>query len=963
MSPMNRPLLATCLAAALSLAPPLAVRAAAPPAPAWPQASSDLAPDPAVRFGALPNGMRYAILKNATPAGQVSLRLRIGAGSLEEKADQQGLAHFLEHMAFRGSKRVADGDVKKTLERLGLKFGPDTNAYTAFTQTVYMFDLPRNDAESLDTGLMLLREVGDGLTLDAAAFDSERGVVLSEARLRDTPAMHMTDSQQAFVFKDQLVAQRMPIGKVAIIEHAPVSKVREYYRDWYRPDNTTLIVVGDIDLDAIEAKLKQQFSSWRAAGTAPRAPNYGAVIQRGPQARAFFETGAPTLLSLDWVTPFDNSADTAAREQKELIEQIGLTALNRRLQAAAATASRTFTGAGLYRANLYHSGKITTLLVQHEPGKWLLALNQAERLRRQALAQGLDQSEVDREIADFSSGFENAAAGAATRTTPQLANSLLQSVDDNGVFTSPAQDLAFVRGIFANLQADSVNAALRGVFIGNGPLLFSSSPDGIAGGDSTLADALTLTESSALPEAAKVSDIAWPYTDFGAAGKVLEMRGNQALDTTLVRFANGVRLNVHATSFRKDQILVSVRVGDGRLALPKERPSLLWAVNSGAVVRGGLGKMDFQTQLRVLSGKIYGDNIQIGDDALYLSGQTRPVDLGTQLQVLAAYVSDPGLREEALTQIQSGFLPQLAQINSVPMNLFQVQLASYLHNGDERWAFPTSAEVQSASIDALKQLVQPALASGPIEITIVGDTSVDAAIELVARTFGALPDRSSAPKLKAAKSEVVFPAASKSPVVLEHQGGADQGLAAVAWPTTDAFADLKANAARQLLADILQQRLFETLRLKDGKSYSTPAQSQSSPVFPGYGTLVAYADIPPAASQLFFDAERLISSELRSKPVSADEIERARAPAVANLTKARQTNEYWVAILSGIQSEPRLEQLATQTLDNLRNVSIKDVQQAAATWLRDDTRWEMIVRPAAKPQAAAQPPAPQPPAP
>ena len=957
MSSANRPLLAACLATLLSCAPLLATHAA--PVPAWPQASSDIAPDPAVRFGALPNGLRYAILKNATPTGQVSLRLRIGAGSLEEKADQQGLAHFLEHMAFRGSRRVADGDVKKTLERLGLKFGPDTNAFTAFTQTVYMFDLPRNDNESLDTGLMLLREVGDGLTLDAKAFDSERGVVLSEARLRDTPAMHMTDDQQSFIFKDQLVAQRLPIGKVAIIQNAPVTKVREFYRDWYRPDNATLVVVGDIDPGAIEAKIRQQFSSWHGAGSPPPAPDYGTVVQRTAQARAFAETGAPTMLSLNWVTPFDTSPDSSAREKRELIEQLGLTALNRRLQTAAAAASRTFTGAALYRANLYRSAKVTTLLVQHEPGKWLLALNQAERLRRQALAQGLEQSEVDREKAGFLSGFENAAAGAATRTTPQLANSLLQTVDDGSVFTSPAQDLALVRSAFADLKADTVNAALRGVFTGNGPLLFSSGPQAIAGGDSTLADALALTESSALPEAAKVSDVPWPYTDFGAPGKVLEMRSDAALDTTLIRFANGVRLNVHPTAFRKDQILVSVRVGDGRLALPKDRPTLAWAVNDGALVRGGLGKMDFETMLRALSGKIYGGNIQFSDDALYLSGQTRPVDLGLQMQVLAAYVSDPGLREEALTQVQSSFLPQLAQINSVPGSLFQVNLGSYLHSGDARWAFPTAAQVQGASIADFRQLLQPTLANGPIEITIVGDTTVDTALEFTARTFGALPDRT-APRLKAAKGDVVFPAATTTPVVLEHQGGADQGVAAVAWPTTDAFADLRANAARQLLAEILQQRLFETLRLKDNTSYSPSAQSQSSPVFPGYGTLVAYADIPPAKSQLFFDAEHTISAALRSKPVSADELERARAPAVANLAKARQTNEYWLGMLSGIQSEPRLEQIATQTLDNLRNVTAKDVQQAAITWLRDDHRWEMIVRPAANASAA---PGPAPPVP
>src|SRR5882672_7218605 len=160
---LTRALLATGLA--LTLARTDFARAA--DAPAWPQAKSDIPVDPAIRFGALPNGMRYAIMKNTTPKGEVSMRLRIGAGSLEESDAQQGLAHFLEHMAFRGSAHVADGDVFKMLERLGLRAGADTNASTSQTQTLYQFDLPKADDETVDTGIMLAREIVSELKLDA----------------------------------------------------------------------------------------------------------------------------------------------------------------------------------------------------------------------------------------------------------------------------------------------------------------------------------------------------------------------------------------------------------------------------------------------------------------------------------------------------------------------------------------------------------------------------------------------------------------------------------------------------------------------------------------------------------------------------------------------------------------------------------------------------------------------------
>src|SRR5665213_3648598 len=262
---MRRRLCLALLATASLVAAAPAVRASAP---GWPQAGSDLAADPAVRFGALANGMRYAIMRNDTPAGQTSIRLRIGSGSLEESDDQQGLAHVLEHMAFKGSTHVAAGEMVKILQREGLAFGADTNAETEWTQTVYQFDLPRSDQASLDTGLMLMRETAGNLTLDAAALTPERGVVLSEERLRDTPQYRAEKAQIDLLAHGQRIVDRFPIGQVDVIEHAPISLVADFYRANYRPDRATLIAVGDFDPAAMEAKIKARFSDWKAVGAA-----------------------------------------------------------------------------------------------------------------------------------------------------------------------------------------------------------------------------------------------------------------------------------------------------------------------------------------------------------------------------------------------------------------------------------------------------------------------------------------------------------------------------------------------------------------------------------------------------------------------------------------------------------------------------------------------------------------------
>jgi zinc protease len=273
------------------------VASAADALPSWPQTRSDIPADPAIRFGVLPNGMRYAIQKNATPKGEVSFRLRIGAGSLMESDAQQGLAHFLEHMAFRGSTHIPEGDVFQTMQRLGLRVGADANASTGQTQTIYQFDVPKSDPETLNTAFTVLRDIATELTLKPEAFNAERGPVLSEERLRDGPGMRAFEAQNKFLLKGQLAPERSPIGKVEIIRNAPVSEAADFYHAYYRPERAAVVVVGDIDPDAIEREIKTRFSNWNGQGTgawrsefghAAHARSAGAGFQRNRSAAKRF---------------------------------------------------------------------------------------------------------------------------------------------------------------------------------------------------------------------------------------------------------------------------------------------------------------------------------------------------------------------------------------------------------------------------------------------------------------------------------------------------------------------------------------------------------------------------------------------------------------------------------------------------------------------------------------------------
>jgi zinc protease len=941
---------ATVSAAVLTFAlahPALAADAAS--APEWAQAHSDLAPDPAVRFGLLPNGMRYAIMRNDTPGGETSLRLRVGSGSLEESDAEQGLAHVLEHMAFRGSKNVPAGEMVKILEREGLAFGPDTNAETEWTQTVYMLDIPHTDAKTLDTGLMLMRETAGSLLLDPKALATERGVVLSEERLRDTPNYRAEKTQIDLVLHGQLAAERFPIGKVDVIKTAPASLVRAFYDQNYRPDRTTLVAVGDFDPAVVEAQIKALFASWSPVGPPTAEPDLGQVAQRGLTVRSVQVPGASTRAMIAWARPYDASPDTAAKERRETIELLGLAVLNRRLGRLAQEDHPPFLSASASFENLFKSAKLALVEATSASADWKTSLAAAETQVRRLVAYGVTQDELEREIRDYRATLQNALAGAATRPTPTLADELVRTVDENDVFTPPSEDLKVFDDAVRGLTADQVDAALRGVFAGAGPLVELAGPDAVS--EASVAEAFEAAVDAPLTAQAAQAAVVWPYASFGPPGVVAKRRELADLGVTQVTFANGVRLTVKPTQLRKDQVLVSVDVGAGRLELPRDHPVGEWA--TGAFVPGGFGKLTAEDSAQALAGKLYGVNFSIEDDAFQFTGSTRPQDLATQLQVITAYLTDPGYRPEAFERLRATYLNALPQLEATPDGVFHRDAGALLAAGDARFGFPTREQILAAKPGDLHALLEGPLTHGRIEVTMVGDVTVDQAIAQAAATFGALPPRPVEAAAPPQGLTVGFPAPTAGPILRFDTGRPDQAVAVLAWPATGFFIDMRASRAAILAGEVLGNRLLDKVRIAQGQTYSPETNVNLSETFPDYGYILNLVEMPPAVIPGFFDTVAAIAADMAANPISADELARAKNPRLAGLRRSQLTNEYWLGDLDNSQGDPRRLALIRSTFPDYEAVTAADIQAAARRWFRPDRAWELEIR--AKPQDGAAP--------
>lgn len=945
-------LLAAASFAALAAASP--ALAQAQPTDPWAQAASDVPADASVRFGVLPNGMQYALMRNATPPGQASFRLRIDAGSLMENEDQLGLAHFMEHMAFNGTTNIPENELLRILERRGLAFGADTNASTGFDETVYMLEIPNADAGTIDDSLRILREQMSEALMAPDAVDAERNVIVGEERLRNTPGLRSIKAQLGLYAPGQRIANRLPIGDLDIIRTAPRERFVEFYHGYYRPERATFVAVGDFDVDEMEAKVRSAFESWEGRGQAGPEPDLGTVAPRGPETRILVEPGVQSSIELGFLRNPDRDPDSVAERRDNLYRRLGIAVLNRRLGEIARGDNPPFLGASGGEFDLADSFGVASVSAQYNVGGWKRALETIEQEQRRLVQYGVSDAELQREITATRTALENAVAGAATRRTPFLAGTLVGSVNSKTVFTTPQTNLDLFNAAVEGLTAATINQTLPQVFRGQGPLALVVTPEAIEGGEAAVTAALEASRQTPVAAPAAQAQLEWPYATFGSAGTVTDRREIAELGATVLTFANGVVVTVKPTDFRDEQVLVRVDTGIGEMGQPTDRP-VVEGLGANVLTAGGLGRLTADEISRVLNGRVYSTGFSVGSDRYTLSGGTRPADLGLQMQVLAAYLTDPGVRPAPFQLLKSAYGQQLVQARATPGGAFAVDGGAILSSGDARDGLPPADAVAGWTNDELKAEITRGLASGPIHITVVGDTTVDDVIAAIAPTFGAMaargPDASPLPS----SDQKRFPAPTAQPIELTHTGPAEQALAIVAWPTTDTIGDRTEARQLSILSAVLRLRVLEEIREKQALAYSPGVGAQSSDVYPDYGFMLVQGEIARDNLAAFNAAVDSIAATLRDAPPEADELNRARLPTIERLRLSQATNEYWLAQLADVAENPEEVQEITRHIAVLEAITPEDIQRLAQRYLRPETAVRIQVvssTPAAAPAAA-----------
>lgn len=937
LSPLFLLLAGPAPAAEQAVAPAAATGAVNPQtdaARAWNFAASDVPVDPDIVFGVLPNGMKYALLHNETPKDSAIIRMRFDVGSFAEAEDQRGLAHFLEHMAFNGSTHVPEGEMVKLLERKGLAFGADTNAETGFDATVYKLDLPNASDDLIDTGLMLMRETASELTIDPAAVDRERGVILSERRARDTYQLRSLVDQLAFQMPAMRVADRLPIGTEAVIRGAPAARIRDLYDRYYRPERATLVMVGDFDVRAVEAKIKARFADWRGRGPAGADPDIGTIdYARASEADDFVDPAINDAVTIATFRPWPDEPDTKAKRARSLAEEVGEAIVSRRLGKRATAEDSPIIAGYFSEANGWDVFDQAGVGAVAKEGVWKEALALIEQELRGAIEHGFTRAEVDEQLAGRRTALRNAVAGVATRRSEGLAEALVAAAKGDFVFTRPETSQALFDAAAPSLDAAAVSAAFRARMVGmSPPLVRVTSKAPLDGGTGAILAALGAAQQVAVAAPDEVAVAAFVYGDFGTPGRVAGDERVADLGIRRIRFANNVMLNIKRTDFQKDKVYLSVRVDGGNLLATRADPTKV--ALAGSLSIGGLEAHSIDDLRSILAGRTVRPSFGSGTDSFGGTAVTSPEDFRLQADLMAAYLTHPGYRADGLALIRRYLPQQYAANDATPAAVMARDVGGILADGDPREVTPPLAAMMALDWAALKPAIADSLDHGAIEIGVVGDIDEAAAIEAIAATFGALPERRATFDAHAEARERRFPADTHERRLI-HKGPADQAELRIYWPARD-DSDLGEAMRLNLLARAMQLKLTDELRERLGETYSPGAAASLSEDYPGYGYLLAasnvdYKDIVPTRAAML-----AIAKQLRDAPVDADLLDRARRPLIEAMVKARRENSYWLGYVGQATSRADRLDRSRNGIAEVEAATPEELQALARRYLGDD---------------------------
>lgn len=895
--------------------------------------AQSLTQDPALEVITLQNGMRVAFMKNTEPPKRVSMRLLVKRGSMHETDAERGLAHFLEHMAFNGTKHYPDGKMVEYFQRLGMGFGADTNAHTSFNETVYKLDMPNSSEKLMSDGMLLLRDYCDGMLLSQNQIDRERGVIVAEMKSRDTNDYRRTVKEIAHYFKGSKFADRMPIGLESIVKNADRETFVNFYKATYRPENTVLVVVGDTNSKQIFELAKKYFSDFQGDKNITLRKDEFGKLEKSTTSKNIINGDVPNLDAMyhsDANAPKSFAAITLSRElpKEDTIDvrieeyrmRAILGAITARYLRVAETPNSPLTSGSATEFDFSKFCRTIIFSAESPVSKSSEAL--IENFRQILDSATITNAELATSKKKIIDGIESEIASKTTQQSRALANAIVASFSDEYVFTSPETDLEIAKKAFDSFTAEDAIKLLKEKFTGANLKVFVSDTAkefSQAELDKIVNSAL-LSAKTSLREPSFFEPSALEFSNFEGIGKVKSENTIADLKINSYEFDNGVRLNIKQTDFRKDEVRMIVSFGNGVLDLPKDKPEYYSAIY--ALLSGGT---KFQSAAEIsaaqYSMKMSVTPIISGNEFRLVCGSTKK-DFLPMIRLAATMIADAGFRQDGEDSFKKFGEAFYRDFETNPNA--QMMFSTFKLFGKDLAKIPGKLEdFEKIKMSDVATWLQPILKNSYMEISIVGDISTQDAFDAIAKTFGTLTKRTST-KAEPFASLIPEPPSSKIKLfyITENE---PRSIALKLWQSCGRQ-DVKEMRVANVLSNVLDDILRKDIREAQGKVYSPFAFNNSSVWIKNFGVLAAGSVVAPEYNEEILSLTQKCADKV-SINITDDEFERAKAPLLKEVEANLRKNAYWLdAVLNLSQAKPVNIELARTISSGYEGVSIDDVK-------------------------------------
>lgn len=900
--------------------------------------------DPDVRVGKLKNGLTYYIRKNEKPEDKVELRLVVNAGSMLETEEQQGLAHFLEHMAFNGTKNFEKNELVSYLQSVGVKFGADLNAYTSFDETVYILPIPSDDEEILDKGLTVLEDWAHNIELAEEEIDKERGVVMEEWRLGQGANQRMRDEWFPVMFKESRYAERLPIGKKEVIESFEYETLHQFYEDWYRPDLMSVIAVGDIDPEEIEKKIKARFGKIKN----PKNPKERKMYEVPDHDQTFISVVSDkeaSFTQIQLIYKHENEpTETLKDYRRDVAYRLYTGMLNQRLEELKQAAEPPFFFASAnYGSMVRTKSNYSSFAVVGQDGiknglKAIVVEN--ERAKRFGFTEG----EFERYKSVMLNRMEKAYKESDKTESNRYAGEYVRNFLSKEPILGVAFEYDFYKKVLPTITIEEVNALGKKWVSKSNRVIVVTGPQKEGVEMPTEEDVRKMLRVAALARVTPYEDkvVASSFIEEAPApGRVTNTKELETVKAKELTLANGVKVVLKSTDFKNDEILMTAYSFGGSSLYEQEDDQS--ARNASSII-GETGVKEFSTTdiQKMLSGKTVSVSPFIGGLSEGLNGNTSPEDIETMLQLTHLYFTAPRKDNESFESFKSKNRMLFQNLMSNPQFYYADQLTKILTDNHPRAeGFPKAEDLDLINYDRSYAIYKERYANAAdFTFFFVGSFNEGELIPLLETYLGSLPGSDSN---ETWKDLGVRP--PKGVVQKTVNKGTDQKSQVTIAFTGEKKYEKLSNYYLSSLSSVLTNKLIEILREEKGGVYGVGARSNVSKYpYENYAFTVSFPCGPENADELtkaVFDE----IAKIKKEGVSDEDLKKVKETQRRERKDNLEKNRYWLNSLRAYYYNRSDLDGYYEYEEQIEKLSSDDLKETANTYLKDDNYIKVVLMP------------------